>query len=299
MKYKLFFLTIFIIVLISVFKADGEEEMAVSEGFKEYVIKVCPAFKNATGRRREQLAAFFQLAGKIQDKDRREKVRRLFDLSDKEDSKLLEQLLLETEEPLNVRERLGLEVIFLAHGPHSVPWLLERYPNAKPLSKAAIIIILSRLEFKEVYEFMIDKLEDKTEVPNEIAQIRSPYADRYHHYRICDYAYTTFHNNIGYRDKLISLPDIDHHESFDQRNRKRAILSTWFSDPNNTKWSEFLSTKPSALLQISQKPQLVETKKLGPTVWVILIAAATGIFAVSLLLLLKKKARSRGKSRAT
>lgn len=307
MKYKLFFLMIFILVCISGFAGAKEEEIYLPK-FVDSWIGDYPDLKNATGRKKEQLVTFFFRLDhtKIQDKEQRNKVFRLFDLSNKEDVALLEQLLLESKEPLMLGS--GPAVIFATHGARSVPWLLERYPDAKMLAKAAIIGILrtsGELEFKEVYDFLIDKLKDKTEVPWERAEILTGGIGHYHE-RICDRAYSSLVWKIQASQGDLLPSGITYAmcptNSIESRDRKIGTLTSWLTE-HKEELSEFLSKKPSALLQIPEKPQLVkpelvkpelvETKKLGPAVWVVLIAAATGIFAVSLLLLLKKKASTR------
>ncbi len=235
-------ITIFTVALVIAQFPVISEENAPS-GATEQMIKMLPALKNATGKKKDQLVALCRVdcmtLGDTQ------KVATVFNLSDEQDSATLHELLSEEE----AREIQGqLCVLFAAFGEQSIRWLLGHYDQASPLAKANIIHKMHYLEFKEVYEFLASALKDKTTVPNRRARATAPagYIDE----RVCDYAFSKLAWKIkqsgGTLPEAVTSGFINPFESTEKRDQKINALQSYLSGSGSGEWSKLLLKKPSA-----------------------------------------------------
>lgn len=228
-------------IVIAQFPVFSEEK--APSGANERMIKMLPALRNATGKKKDQLVALCQVdCMALADT---QKVDRVFNLSDSQDSALLQELL-SNEENREIQGQLC--VLFAAFGEQSVRWLLGYYKQASPWAKANIIHKMGYyLEFREVYEFLAGALEDKTTVPDRSARAQA--APGYIDERICDHAFSKLVLKI--KRSGVTLPDavrsgfINPFESTEKRDQKISALQSYLSDSGNKEWSQLLLKKPS------------------------------------------------------
>lgn len=239
--------SIFVMALIfsQVQSFAGEAQQITTPGIAETMIIVCPAIKNATGKKRDKLVALYSLPIEVlEGKKQRHEAARLFDLSDKQDNEILKELLSDEE---NREIQWHLDVFFDAVGAQSVRWLLGYYEQASPLAKARIIGKMFDLEFREVYEFLAKALTDKTVVIDNRERAIAPagYIDE----RICDYAYSKLVWKMKKTGCALPKPlterGVGPHDSIEYRDQRIGVLQLYIAD-RTSNWSQFIKGKPSA-----------------------------------------------------
>lgn len=166
------------------------------------MLEVCPELKDAGPREREQLIAlFFELDPRHLGAAQRERTKSLFDLGKPEDVAVLARYLDQDHKPPCLA---GVSAVFLAHGDAGLVWLLERWASAPPPRRGRLIEVLANAgEQREVWQFLLRALRDRTPVPDAHAAAIAP--PGYTDLRVCDHALRALGQRLR-RVKEVRLP---------------------------------------------------------------------------------------------